>query len=208
MEDVASLDEVQTGPQIANDLALPSHCKQYLDAVLVKLHEIIPFDRCVLSEDALSTKRLLLANFIACCLHIYFVHNAESLQALRERGSPRPDQADPLRWMHGKASWNFNDAWSDQKPRASSDAPDPLRVERADETRSVAKPAPEPSHNLTSKEREVLQWIVQGKTSKETGMILSIAERTVKFHLRNIYSKLNVVNRAQAVTVASRLRLV
>jgi LuxR family transcriptional regulator, quorum-sensing system regulator SolR len=61
---------------------------------------------------------------------------------------------------------------------------------------------------LTSKEREVLQWVMEGKTSWEVGRILAVSERTVKFHLRNIYSKLDVVNRAQAVTMASRLRLV
>jgi LuxR family transcriptional regulator, quorum-sensing system regulator SolR len=61
---------------------------------------------------------------------------------------------------------------------------------------------------LTSKERDVLHWVVEGKTSWEVGRILSMSERTVKFHLRNIYSKLNVANRAQAVTSASRLGLI
>jgi len=61
---------------------------------------------------------------------------------------------------------------------------------------------------LTHKERQVLQWIVGGKTSWEVGRILSMSERTVKFHLRNIYSKLNVANRTQAVITASRLNLI
>jgi LuxR family quorum-sensing system transcriptional regulator SolR len=61
---------------------------------------------------------------------------------------------------------------------------------------------------LTSKEREVLHWVVEGKTSWEIGRIVSMSERTVKFHLRNIYSKLNVANRAQAVTTAGRLGLI
>jgi LuxR family quorum-sensing system transcriptional regulator SolR len=63
-------------------------------------------------------------------------------------------------------------------------------------------------HNLTRKEKEVLQWVVEGKTSWEVGKILSMSERTVKFHLRNIYTKFNVVNRAQAVMMASRLNLI
>lgn len=63
-------------------------------------------------------------------------------------------------------------------------------------------------HSLTVKEKEVLQWVMAGKTSWEVGRILSMSERTVKFHLHNIYTKLNVVNRAQAVTMASKLRLV
>jgi len=56
--------------------------------------------------------------------------------------------------------------------------------------------------NLTSRELEVLEWITQGKTSWETGKILSISERTVKFHLNNMYQKLNVTNRTQAITTA------
>jgi DNA-binding CsgD family transcriptional regulator len=61
---------------------------------------------------------------------------------------------------------------------------------------------------LTCKEKQVLQWIVGGKTSWEVSRILSVSERTIKFHLRNIYTKLNVANRAQAVNMANQLRLV
>lgn len=61
-------------------------------------------------------------------------------------------------------------------------------------------------HNLTGKEKEVLQWAVEGKTSTDIGKILSMSERTVKFHLGNIYAKLNVINRTQAVTLVSRAR--
>lgn len=52
---------------------------------------------------------------------------------------------------------------------------------------------------LSAREEEVMGWIVQGKTAWETGRILTISERTVKFHLRNIYSKFDVKNRPQAV---------
>jgi LuxR family quorum-sensing system transcriptional regulator SolR len=62
--------------------------------------------------------------------------------------------------------------------------------------------------NLTGKERDVIGWVVEGKTSWEIGRILSTSERTVKFHLKNVYTKLNVSNRAQAVAVANRLRLI
>ncbi|HJV61771.1 MAG TPA: helix-turn-helix transcriptional regulator [Albitalea sp.] len=62
--------------------------------------------------------------------------------------------------------------------------------------------------NLTGKERDVLKWVVEGKTSWEIGRILSTSERTVKFHLKNVYAKLNVCNRAQAVAVVNRLRLI
>jgi len=55
---------------------------------------------------------------------------------------------------------------------------------------------------LTNREQEILKWAVRGKTSWEIGRILSISERTVKFHFKNTYEKLNVVNRSQAVAKA------
>lgn len=53
--------------------------------------------------------------------------------------------------------------------------------------------------NLSEREEEVLQWVALGKTNSEIGRILTISEFTIKNHLRNIFKKLNVSNRAQAV---------
>ena len=61
--------------------------------------------------------------------------------------------------------------------------------------------------SLTSREREVLNWTAKGKGCWETGLIVGISERTVKFHLQNIYRKLNVLNRAQAVATAAQHHL-
>jgi LuxR family quorum-sensing system transcriptional regulator SolR len=61
---------------------------------------------------------------------------------------------------------------------------------------------------LTGKERDVIKWVTEGKTAWEIGKILSVSERTVKFHLTNVYGKLNVSNRAQAVAKVSRLGLI
>ncbi|QNA90907.1 hypothetical protein G4G28_00210 [Massilia sp. Dwa41.01b] len=60
---------------------------------------------------------------------------------------------------------------------------------------------------LTTREKEILQWVAVGKSCGETGSILGVTERTVKFHLQNVYRKLAVVNRAQAVTVAHQYAL-
>jgi DNA-binding CsgD family transcriptional regulator len=61
---------------------------------------------------------------------------------------------------------------------------------------------PEGSVTLTPREKEVLTWVSKGKGGWEVGEIVGISERTVKFHLQNIYKKLGVINRAQAVTRA------
>ncbi|UCD35159.1 MAG: helix-turn-helix transcriptional regulator [Nitrospiraceae bacterium] len=55
---------------------------------------------------------------------------------------------------------------------------------------------------LSQREREVLHWLTQGKSSWEIAVILNITERTVNFHVRNIMEKLNAVSRTQAVAIA------
>ena len=55
---------------------------------------------------------------------------------------------------------------------------------------------------LTDREKEILSWLTEGKSSWDIGQILSISERTVKFHVNNICSKLNAVNRTHAVAKA------
>ena len=57
---------------------------------------------------------------------------------------------------------------------------------------------------LGKRETEVLKWIMAGKSAWETGIIMSISERTVRHHLTNIYKKLDVVNSTQAVAEAIR----
>jgi LuxR family transcriptional regulator, quorum-sensing system regulator CviR len=61
---------------------------------------------------------------------------------------------------------------------------------------------------LSTREKEVVDWLKQGKSSWEISAILKISERTVNFHVGNIIQKLGVVNRAQAVAVAVRSGLI
>ena len=55
---------------------------------------------------------------------------------------------------------------------------------------------------LTARELEVLDWVKAGKSNWDISVILSISERTVKFHIANICSKLGATTRAHAVAVA------
>jgi len=61
---------------------------------------------------------------------------------------------------------------------------------------------------LTGRELDVLTLLARGKSNKEIGTNLYISETTVKGHLRNVFSKLKVISRTEAVTVASRRGLV
>ena len=57
---------------------------------------------------------------------------------------------------------------------------------------------------LTKTELEVLRWASDGKTVWEISLIRATSQATVKFHLRNIYCKLEVTNRVQAMNEAAR----
>lgn len=58
-----------------------------------------------------------------------------------------------------------------------------------------------PYKKLSPREKEVLLWIKEGKTTSEISSILKISERTVKFHVRDILRKVHASTRAQAVAV-------
>ena len=55
---------------------------------------------------------------------------------------------------------------------------------------------------FSAREREVLFLLTKGKSNKEIARDLSLAEATVKFHLKNVFGKLGVSRRAMAVSVA------
>jgi len=52
---------------------------------------------------------------------------------------------------------------------------------------------------LSARERRCLQLAAEGLTSAEIGRTLAVTARTAQFHLANIYAKLGVVNRQQAI---------
>jgi LuxR family transcriptional regulator, quorum-sensing system regulator SolR len=71
----------------------------------------------------------------------------------------------------------------------------------------LPKNVPEALCQLTPREREVLMWTAEGKTTPEASLILGISERTVMFHLYNVMSKLNVHTKPQLVMKAAMLGL-
>jgi len=61
---------------------------------------------------------------------------------------------------------------------------------------------------LTPREIEILRWLVEGKKIREVARALGISERTMRNHLRNIFRKLGVTDRIQAILHAVRTGLV
>ena len=55
---------------------------------------------------------------------------------------------------------------------------------------------------LTTREIEILKALARGLSNQAIGKELYVAEQTVKFHLTNIYRKLNAANRTEAVRLA------
>ena len=55
---------------------------------------------------------------------------------------------------------------------------------------------------LTAREAEVLYWVMQGKTNRDIGEILSLSPRTVHKHLEHVFEKLGVETRTAAAALA------
>ncbi|SHG19541.1 LuxR C-terminal-related transcriptional regulator [Flagellimonas flava] len=71
----------------------------------------------------------------------------------------------------------------------------------ADRTETSSKEFAYPEMPITKRELEVLKLIKEGLTNKQIGEQLYIAERTVKFHITSLLSKLNATNRTEAVDI-------
>lgn len=85
----------------------------------------------------------------------------------------------------------------------------PLQVpDNVQQSGSFGVPLP-PDHtvlaDLSPRQREVFQWICEGKRDREIALILGISYRTVTVHVRAILSKLGVENRTCAAMVGARM---
>jgi len=60
-----------------------------------------------------------------------------------------------------------------------------------------------PEMKFSKREREILKWTAEGKTSAEIAMILSISENTVNFHQKNMQKKFNAPNKTQIACYAA-----
>ena len=100
------------------------------------------------------------------------------------KGSPAAEVARAIREVHAGGSF----------------LPPPIAAVLAAQVR-------EPQPGLSAREREVLRLVADGLSNKQIARRLEIAERTVKFHVNSAMTKLGADNRAQAVAVAVRRRL-
>jgi LuxR family maltose regulon positive regulatory protein len=72
---------------------------------------------------------------------------------------------------------------------------------------SAQAPSRATMESLTPRERGILEQIAEGHSNKEIARSLAIAPETVKSHVKNIFDKLSVEKRAQAIARAQSLGL-
>ena len=74
--------------------------------------------------------------------------------------------------------------------------------------RRVRGESPPTAPSLTMRERMVLEHLARGLGNKQIAARLGITERTVKFHVSSVFTKLGAANRTEAVTRAAQAGLI
>lgn len=106
---------------------------------------------------------------------------------------------------------DLNDAWVTELPRAidnilkgqlwvSSDVFDTF----ASHERTLLETHLSPGHSLTARERQVLHLLIRGLSNKDISGLIEISERTAKFHVSNILSKLQLGHRRRLLPAELR----
>src|SRR4030066_151507 len=67
----------------------------------------------------------------------------------------------------------------------------------------VSPPQPTVNFHLTDRELEVLVLLAEGLTNQQTAQKLSISQSTLKFHMSNIFEKLGIQTRSEALVLAA-----
>jgi NarL family two-component system response regulator LiaR len=92
--------------------------------------------------------------------------------------------------------------------RAASAGKSTLAPEAAKALIHATRPAEHPWLELTEREKEVLNLVVQGKSNQQIAEAMFLSLATVKAHVGNILSKLQVTSRAEAIAYALKHKIV
>jgi NarL family two-component system response regulator LiaR len=111
----------------------------------------------------------------------------------------------------GAISYLLKNVTSDELAKAIRDAVSgrsTLSPEAATALIHATRPTKQPSYDLTEREMEVLHLVVQGQSNQQIAEAMVISLSTVKAHISNILSKLQVASRAEAIAYALKHKLV
>jgi len=89
-------------------------------------------------------------------------------------------------------------------PSAAGPLASPMR---APQPGPAAKARSTPTMALTPKEREVLELAARNLSNKEIGLAMQVGEETIKWHMKNLFAKLDAGTRKQVVQRARILGL-
>ena len=111
----------------------------------------------------------------------------------------------------GAISYLLKNVTSDELAKAIREAVSgrsTLSPEAARVLVQATRPSKQPSYDLTEREMEVLNLVVQGNSNQQIADSLVISIPTVKAHISNILSKLQVSSRAEAIAFAIKHKLI
>ena len=114
---------------------------------------------------------------------------------------------------HGAAGYLLKTVSREELIRAVQAAADGAGYLQAEITRPLLRKfaafsEPDGELDLSPREREVLQLVADGMSTKQASVELGIAESTVKTYLRTLFDKLGATHRAHAVALALRHRII
>jgi NarL family two-component system response regulator LiaR len=111
----------------------------------------------------------------------------------------------------GAISYLIKNVTSDELAKAIRDAASgrsTLSPEAARVLVQATRPTTQPTYDLTEREMEVLNLVVQGNSNQQIAGVLVISLATVKAHISSILSKLQVSSRAEAIAYALKHKIV
>jgi NarL family two-component system response regulator LiaR len=183
-----------------DDLELIAEARNGLEAVnlcLEKKPDIILMDLMMPEMDGIAATRAILAEYPE--IKIIAMTSFEDEQLVQGVLAA------------GAISYLIKNVTSDELAKAIRDAASgrsTLSPEAARVLVQATRPTKQPSFDLTERELEVLNLVVQGQSNQQIADALVISLATAKAHISNILSKLQVSSRAEASAYAIRHKLV